>query len=71
MDSVAGSMGAGPAGTALVPSGKPDADACERMYRTMVTITVADIRIRTEARAGRLRAACYPVHGLEGVCGAG
>jgi len=48
----------------------PDADACERMYRSMATITVADARVRTEAKAGRLRAACYPVHGLEAVCGA-
>lgn len=48
----------------------PDADACERMYRTMATITVADARVRTEAKAGRLRAACYPVRGLEAVCAA-
>lgn len=48
----------------------PGADVCERMYRSMVTTTVADTRIRTEARAGRLRAACYPVHGLEAVCAA-
>ncbi|MGU3498700.1 thiamine pyrophosphate-dependent dehydrogenase E1 component subunit alpha [Mycobacterium sp. C31M] len=42
----------------------------EFMYRVMKTSMVADDRARSEARAGALRAAFYPVRGLEGVCAA-
>jgi acetoin:2,6-dichlorophenolindophenol oxidoreductase subunit alpha len=48
----------------------PDSGALERMYRLMVTTTLADQRSVTEAKAGRLQAAFYPVRGMEGVCAA-
>lgn len=48
----------------------PDSGALERMYRLMVTTTLADERSVAEAKAGRLQAAFYPVRGMEGVCAA-
>lgn len=51
--------------------GQPTSDELLLMlYRSMKLISVADERARAEARAGRLQAALYPVHGLEGVCAA-
>jgi acetoin:2,6-dichlorophenolindophenol oxidoreductase subunit alpha len=44
--------------------------ALEDMYRIMVTIAAADERATAEASAGALKAAMYPVRGLETVCGA-
>jgi acetoin:2,6-dichlorophenolindophenol oxidoreductase subunit alpha len=41
-----------------------------RMYELMQTITAADERFRAEVRSGALKAAFYPVRGLEGVCAA-
>ncbi|MHB8467463.1 MAG: thiamine pyrophosphate-dependent dehydrogenase E1 component subunit alpha [Acidimicrobiales bacterium] len=41
-----------------------------RMYEVMRTIADGDDRFREEVRSARLAAAYYPVHGLEGVCGA-
>ncbi|HEY0448717.1 thiamine pyrophosphate-dependent dehydrogenase E1 component subunit alpha [Actinophytocola sp.] len=49
---------------------RPDADALARMYRLMVTTTLADEKSVREAKAGRLQAAFYPVRGLEAVCAA-
>lgn len=40
------------------------------MYRVMATISVCDRRALAAAREGTLRAALYPVRGLEGVCAA-
>lgn len=49
---------------------RPEAEALERMYRLMITTTLADDRARAEVKAGRLKAAFYPVRGMEGVCAA-
>lgn len=56
--------------TAVRPTDRPDVAALERMYRLMVTTTLADERSVREAKAGRLQAAFYPVRGLEAVCAA-
>lgn len=48
----------------------PETPALERMYRLMVTTTLADERSVQEAKAGRLQAAFYPVRGMEAVCAA-
>ena len=45
-------------------------DALARMYSLMLTTTLADQRAAAEAKAGRLRAAFYPVRGMEAVCAA-
>jgi TPP-dependent pyruvate/acetoin dehydrogenase alpha subunit len=45
-------------------------DTLERMYRIMVTIAAADARAHAEASSGALKAAYYPVQGLEAVCAA-
>ncbi|MFF0283896.1 thiamine pyrophosphate-dependent dehydrogenase E1 component subunit alpha [Rhodococcus aetherivorans] len=46
------------------------ADALERMYNLMLSTTMADQRASAESKAGRLRAAFYPVRGMEAVCAA-
>ncbi len=48
----------------------PDSEALERMYRLMLTTTLADNKAREETKAGRLQAAFYPVRGMEAVCAA-
>jgi len=48
----------------------PDTAVLARQFEIMSTITQADLRTRAEARKGSLRAAVYPVHGLEAVCAA-
>lgn len=49
---------------------QPERTQLEHMYEVMRTITTCDERVRTEVKSGALQAACYPVRGLEGVCGA-
>ncbi|MFJ8001276.1 thiamine pyrophosphate-dependent dehydrogenase E1 component subunit alpha [Streptomyces sp. NPDC096310] len=41
-----------------------------RLYRSMRLIAEVDSRINEEVRSGRLKAATYPVRGLEGACAA-
>lgn len=48
----------------------PSVPALERMYRDMLTTTLADTRAQKEAKAGSLQAAFYPVRGMEAVCAA-
>lgn len=48
----------------------PSTDRLERMYQLMVTASFADARAKQETEAGRLRAAFYPVRGMEAVCAA-
>jgi TPP-dependent pyruvate/acetoin dehydrogenase alpha subunit len=45
-------------------------EALERMYRLMLTTTLADNKSTEEAKAKRLAAAFYPVRGMEAVCAA-
>lgn len=42
----------------------------QRLYELMATISATDRRASEEARSGALKAAFYPVRGLEAVCGA-
>jgi len=48
----------------------PDGGTLRDMFRTMLVISLCDARARAEARSGALRAAFYPVHGLEAACAA-
>lgn len=48
----------------------PDVEALTRMYRLMLTTTLADQKSAAEAKAGRMQAAFYPVRGMEAVCAA-
>jgi TPP-dependent pyruvate/acetoin dehydrogenase alpha subunit len=47
-----------------------DTDTLTSLYGLMATISAADRRAAEEARTGALKAAFYPVRGLEAVCGA-
>jgi TPP-dependent pyruvate/acetoin dehydrogenase alpha subunit len=49
---------------------RPDTATLKRLYEIMATISATDRRAAEEARAGGLKAAFYPVRGLEAVCGA-
>src|SRR3712207_630326 len=51
-------------------AGGASVDDQRQLYRLMKLITLVDGKIGDEARAGRLKAATYPVRGLEGVCAA-
>jgi pyruvate dehydrogenase E1 component alpha subunit len=48
----------------------PDAPRLRRLYEIMATIAATDRRAAEEARSGGLKAAFYPVRGLEAVCAA-
>jgi acetoin:2,6-dichlorophenolindophenol oxidoreductase subunit alpha len=48
----------------------PDAPRLRRLYEIMATIAATDRRAAEEARSGALKAAFYPVRGLEAVCAA-
>jgi TPP-dependent pyruvate/acetoin dehydrogenase alpha subunit len=47
-----------------------DAPRLRRLYEIMATIAATDRRAAEEAQSGGLKAAFYPVRGLEAVCGA-
>ncbi len=46
----------------------PSQETLLKMYEVMATITACDDRARREARQGDLKAAFYPVQGLEAAC---
>ncbi|XVQ14988.1 thiamine pyrophosphate-dependent dehydrogenase E1 component subunit alpha [Spirillospora sp. CA-255316] len=58
--------------SSVSPESGADASAedHDRLYRLMKTISLVDGRIGQEVKSGRLKAATYPVRGLEGVCAA-
>jgi acetoin:2,6-dichlorophenolindophenol oxidoreductase subunit alpha len=46
----------------------PDRAELRRIYEIMATIALVDATAITETKAGRLKAAYYPVHGMEAAC---
>lgn len=50
--------------------GVPGRESLSRMYRLMLLTALADSKSVAEAKAGRLKAAFYPVRGMEAVCAA-
>ncbi len=60
-----------PTDTQTAPSSPvTDAATLSRLYELMALIAATDRRAAEEARSGAMKAAFYPVHGLEAVCAA-
>ncbi|MCR2764337.1 thiamine pyrophosphate-dependent dehydrogenase E1 component subunit alpha [Microbacterium sp. zg.B48] len=56
--------------TTVAPADQIDATSVEQLFRVALKIAHCDERMQKEVKAGGIKAATYPVRGLEGVCAA-